>query len=166
MPFFCGSAAVSCEVPWGLDLGVRLVNINIFTVSVMISHRYQHIMRRFVHVWNKLLVHCTPNNFFKWSASFRRHFSHSHIQRTQDCGYISTIGDCPQTGNLLKEGLRICAENHLNGSFHCNAATEVWSLAVQQYKYCVEVGKYVALVRSQEFHVWFCCSHVRKDVKY
>lgn len=65
MPFFYGTAAVSCEVPWELDLGVRLVNINIFTASVMISQHYQHIMCRFVHVWNKLLVYHTPNNFFK-----------------------------------------------------------------------------------------------------
>lgn len=65
MPFLYGSAAVSCEVPWGLDLGVRLVNINILTAFVMISHHYQHIMRRFVHVWNKLLVHDTPNTFLK-----------------------------------------------------------------------------------------------------
>lgn len=65
MPFFYGSAAVSCEVCWGLDLGVRLVNINIFTAFVMISHHYQQIMCRFVHAWNKLLVHHTPNNFLK-----------------------------------------------------------------------------------------------------
>lgn len=66
MPFFFyGSAAVSCEVPWGLDLGVRLVNISIFTAFVMISHHYQHIMCRFVHAWSKLLVHDTPNNFLK-----------------------------------------------------------------------------------------------------
>lgn len=54
--FICGSAAVSCEVPWGLDLGVRLVSISIFTAFVMISHHYQHIMCRFVHVWNKYMI--------------------------------------------------------------------------------------------------------------
>lgn len=40
MPFFYESAAVSCGVPRGLDLGVRLFNIVMFTVFVMISHRY------------------------------------------------------------------------------------------------------------------------------
>lgn len=49
MTFFYGNAAVSCEVPWGLDLGVRLVNFNIFTAFVVISHHYQHILCRFVH---------------------------------------------------------------------------------------------------------------------
>lgn len=51
--------------PGGLDLGVRLVHFNVFTAFVMISHHYQYIMCRFVHVWNKLLVHNTLNNFFK-----------------------------------------------------------------------------------------------------
>lgn len=129
MPFFYGSAAVSCGVPRGLDLGVRLFNIIICTVFLMISHRYQQITCRSVRVWNKLLVWRTSSHFFKWSASSRRHFSCSHIQRNQECSYASRIGDYLRTGNL-KEGLRICVDNHLNRSFHCNAATEVWSLAI------------------------------------
>lgn len=52
MPFFYGSAAVSCRVPWGLDLGVRLFNIVIFAVFVMISRRYQQITCSFVRMWN------------------------------------------------------------------------------------------------------------------
>lgn len=165
MPFVYGNADICCGVPQGLDLGVRLFDIIIFTVFVIISYHYQQITYGFMRVLNRLLVRCTPNHFLKWLAPSRRLFSCRQIQRNQECGCTSRTGDCLQTGNL-KESLRICVENQLNRGFHCNAATEVCFLAVQQYKYCTEIGKYVALARSREFCVWFCCSRVRKDVKY
>lgn len=70
------------------------------------------------------VIQCTPNHIFNWFPSSRMRCSCSQLLRNEECSYTSRMGGCLQTGNL-KEGLRICVDNHLDGSFHCNPVNEV-----------------------------------------